>query len=161
MMRNSDLVLYFRKNFPANYLETSHKKYEIYLGIGGNIGDVFKRLDALINFFKFDLKISLEQTSPLLKNPPFGYLKQNDFINGIIKFKTDLPPSYLLWILNRYEKRFGRKRSFKDAPRTLDLDIIFIKKNNKNLVVKTKNLIVPHKNWSERDSVLIPLMYVK
>ncbi|MDX9744401.1 MAG: 2-amino-4-hydroxy-6-hydroxymethyldihydropteridine diphosphokinase [Arcobacteraceae bacterium] len=158
---NSDLTLYFKRDFPKVYSKKTDRKYEVYLGIGGNIGDMFQRFGILLKQFYNDGKIALQTTSPLLKNPPFGYLEQNDFLNGVIKFGTNIPPSYLLFILQRYEKRFGRKRSFKDAPRTLDLDIIFIKRNGKNMKIKMKNLEVPHKNWKERDSVVIPLMYIE
>jgi len=158
---NSNLTLYFKRDFPKVYTKKTDRKYEVYLGIGGNIGDMFQRFGILLKQFYNDRKIALQTTSPLLKNPPFGYLEQNDFLNGVIKFGTNVPPLYLLFILQRYEKRFGRKRSFKDAPRTLDLDIIFIKKNGKNMKIEMKNLEVPHKNWKERDSVVIPLMYIE
>ena len=55
--------------------------------------------------------------------------------------------------LLRLEKRFGRKRSFENAPRTLDLDIIFFD----NLVMNTQKLTLPHPAWYERESVTIPL----
>ena len=57
----------------------------------------------------------------------------------------------------RLEKRFARRRSFANAPRTLDLDIIFFDKR----VVKSEKLTIPHANWSERQSVLIPLAGLK
>jgi len=60
--------------------------------------------------------------------------------------------AFLTYLL-RLEKRFGRKRSFENAPRTLDLDIIFFD----NRIINTKTLQVPHPSWSERESVLIPL----
>ena len=55
--------------------------------------------------------------------------------------------------MKRLEVRYGRKRSFQDAPRTLDIDIIFFE----NKKINTKNLIIPHKNWANRESVIIPL----
>jgi 2-amino-4-hydroxy-6-hydroxymethyldihydropteridine diphosphokinase len=55
--------------------------------------------------------------------------------------------------MQRYENRFKRTRSFKDAPRTLDIDIIFFA----NKKINTKQLTIPHKNWSQRESVVIPL----
>nr|WP_252971066.1 2-amino-4-hydroxy-6-hydroxymethyldihydropteridine diphosphokinase [Aliarcobacter cryaerophilus] len=96
-------------------------------------------------------------SSPLLKNPPFGFLQQSDFLNGIITLKTDLCAVDFLQAMQRYEKKFGRKRSFQDAPRTLDIDIIFF--DNKK--INRKNLIIPHKNWANRESVIIPLKYIK
>ncbi|XPV70670.1 MAG: 2-amino-4-hydroxy-6-hydroxymethyldihydropteridine diphosphokinase [Halarcobacter sp.] len=49
--------------------------------------------------------------------------------------------------------RYGRKRSFQDTPKTLDIDIIFFA----NKKIDTKKLIIPHKNWANRESVIIPL----
>jgi 2-amino-4-hydroxy-6-hydroxymethyldihydropteridine diphosphokinase len=67
--------------------------------------------------------------------------------------KTSFSPfellRYLLWI----EKKYGRKRSFKNAPRTLDLDIILYN----NVKINTKKLIIPHPHYKKRDSVLVPL----
>ena len=59
--------------------------------------------------------------------------------------------------MKRLEVRYGRKRSFQDAPRTLDIDIIFFDDKK----INTKNLIIPHKNWANRESVIIPLKHMK
>jgi 2-amino-4-hydroxy-6-hydroxymethyldihydropteridine diphosphokinase len=64
--------------------------------------------------------------------------------------KARLFLDYLL----RVEKKFARKRSFANAPRTLDLDIIFFD----NIVINTPKLQIPHKSWFKRNSVVIPLM---
>ena len=59
--------------------------------------------------------------------------------------------------MKRLEVRYGRKRSFQDAPRTLDIDIIFFDDKK----INTENLIIPHKNWASRESVIIPLKRMK
>lgn len=55
------------------------------------------------------------------------------------------------------ERIFGRlrKREFKNAPRTLDIDILFFN----DTFIRSKKLNIPHLHWSKRDSVLIPLLY--
>lgn len=65
-----------------------------------------------------------------------------------------MQPKIFLDYLMRVEKKFARKRSFANAPRTLDLDIIFFDER----VVNTPKLQIPHANWFKRESVLIPLM---
>lgn len=155
------LTLYKSSNFPYKNHHISSKTYTVTLGIGGNIGDVKKRFNQLFLILQKDSRIQLLQTTPILKNPPFGYLEQQDFLNTIIVIKTNLSPQQLLKQMQRYEDRLGRRRSFKDAPRTLDIDIIFIKKNNSSLKIKTKNLIVPHPFWKQRESVTIPLSYIE
>ena len=152
-----NLTLFYTSNYPKKFNSTSNKKYSVTIGIGGNIGNTKKIFDKLILCLKKDSRFTLLMTSPLLKNPPFGFLEQSDFLNGIIALKTNLAPNEFLKNMQRLEKRFGRKRSFQDAPRTLDIDIIFF--NNKK--INTKDLIVPHKDWANRESVIIPLIEMK
>ena len=152
-----NLTLFYTSNYPKKFNSTSNKKYSVTIGIGGNIGNTKRIFDKLILCLKKDSRFILLMTSPLLQNPPFGFLEQSDFLNGIIALKTNLAPNEFLKNMQRLEKRFGRKRSFQDAPRTLDIDIIFF--NNKK--INTKDLIVPHKDWANRESVIIPLIEMK
>jgi len=157
---SKELNLYFTNNFPYKSEKISNKKYTIAMGIGGNIGNTKQIFDKLLIALKSDSRFSIVQTSPLLKNPPFGFLKQNYFLNALIVFKTNLSPLRVLDAMQRYENRYKRKRSFQDAPRTLDNDIIFIKKNSFNIKLNTKRLVVPHHGYKQRDSVMIPLKYI-
>ena len=127
------------------------------LGIGGNIGDVVRRFEHLICYLKRSSFISVIETAPILKNPPFGYREQGDFYNSLLLIETHLSPKALLRYVLRVEKVFGRKRLFKDGPRTLDIDILFYE----NVKMDTKNLILPHPEWMKRNSVLIPLLHMK
>ena len=151
------LTLFYTSNFPKRFNCNSAKKYAVTIGIGGNIGNTKKIFDKLILCLKKDARFTLLMTSPLLRNPPFGFLQQSDFLNGIITLQTNLCPNAFLKAMQRYEIKFGRKRSFQDAPRTLDIDIIFF--DNKK--INTQNLVIPHKNWANRESVIIPLKYMK
>ncbi|RXJ86000.1 2-amino-4-hydroxy-6-hydroxymethyldihydropteridine diphosphokinase [Arcobacter sp. CECT 8985] len=151
------LTLFFTSNFPYTSKINSNKKYLVTIGIGGNIGNVKSRFDKLFLYLKEDLRFDILMTSPLLLNPPFGFLNQNDFLNGIIVIKSNLSPNDFLKNMQRLENRLGRKRSFQDAPRTLDIDIIFF--DNKK--INTQKLIIPHKDWANRESVIIPLKYIK
>ena len=151
------LTLFYSSNFPKKFNLISKKKYSVTIGIGGNIGNTKKLFDKLILCLKKDARFTLLMTSPLLKNPPFGFLEQSDFLNGIISLKTNLSPKAFLKAMQRYENKFGRKRSFQDAPRTLDIDVIFF--DNKK--INTPDLIIPHKNWANRESVIIPLKRMK
>ncbi len=141
-------------HFKTTYREKSSHRYRVTVGVGGNVGDVKRRFEHLFNYLKKDKRVELLQTSLILKNPPFGFIEQDDFFNSIIVLKTSMQPMPFLKYLMRLEKKFARKRSFANAPRTLDLDIIFFD----NRVVKMPNLHIPHPQWSQRESVLIPLM---
>ena len=157
---NDDLILYFDNLFPYKNIinkntEYSTKYNSVTIGIGGNIGDVKKRFKQLFKMLQSDSRFILKSTSAVLKNPPFGYLDQDNFYNAIIILQTKLSPIESLNAFQRYEDRFKRRRSFKDAPRTLDIDIIFYNDIKRD----TKRLIVPHQGYKKRESVLIPLHY--
>lgn len=154
---SESLILFKTSNFPYINKKRSNKKHLVTIGIGGNVGDVKKTFDKLFLCLNANTKFDIIMTSPLLQNPPFGYLEQSDFLNGIITLKTNLAPNEFLKIMQRLEIRYGRKRSFQDAPRTLDIDIIFF--DNKK--INTEQLIIPHKDWANRESVIIPLKYMK
>jgi len=150
---NDKLSIFHGLHFPFVSRTKSSYRYESIIGIGGNVGDVKRCFEHLFFYFKRDVFVDIQKTSLILKNPPFGYTKQADFFNSIMVLKTSLQPKEFLKHLMMVEKRFGRKRSFANAPRSLDLDIIFFD----NRVINTKTLTVPHKSWSKRQSVVIPL----
>ena len=150
---NNRLSVFRGSHFPYNQRGTVKFRYSVTVGIGGNIADVKRRFEHLFFVIQKQKRVQLVKTSLILKNPPFGYLNQDDFFNSIMIIRTNMQAQAFLTYLLRLEKRFGRKRSFENAPRTLDLDIIFF--DNKTL--NTKTLQVPHPSWSERESVLIPL----
>ena len=141
-------------HFPYKIKKYTSKRYTTTIGIGGNLGDVKRRFEHLFNFFKRDKRVEIQQTSLILKNPPFGFTEQDDFFNSIMILSVDMQPKAFLAYLMRVEKKFARTRSFANAPRTLDLDIIFFD----NRSIKTSKLTVPHIDWASRESVLIPLM---
>lgn len=150
---SKDLKLFYSPQFPAYFMKNSSKKRAVTIGVGGNVGDVLKRFEKLINIINRDKRVDLIATSAILRNPPFGILEQNVFYNTIIIIKTDMNPKEILRYLLHLEKKFGRIRELKNGPRTLDLDIIFIDE----LVISNRDLQVPHPHWNQRDSVLIPL----
>jgi len=151
------LRLHYIKYFPYKSERISKKTHTLTLGVGGNVGNVLKRFQQLYIYLKKSNSFDIVETSPILENPPFGYIKQPDFYNCIIVVKTNLLAHQALKVLLRIEKKFKRKREFKDSPRTLDLDIIFFDK----IFYFKKYLIIPHKDYHERESVLIPLSFIK
>jgi len=154
---DSNNSLIFQKNYPYLSKKESTKPFQALLGVGGNIGDVPRRFNHLFIALKRSAFVEIVETSPILKNPPFGYFEQDDFHNALIIVKTCLRPKALLRYILRIEKKFGRKRSFPDAPRTLDIDMIFYE----DVIMQSKELTVPHPYWASRTSVIIPLTYLK
>ncbi|PAF41933.1 2-amino-4-hydroxy-6-hydroxymethyldihydropteridine diphosphokinase [Helicobacter sp. 11S02596-1] len=134
---------------PAGFANT------LTLGIGGNIGDCKKRFEHLWRWLQSNKNISSLRSSPIYRNPAFGYTHQDDFYNATITLATRFSIVQLFGLIFYLERRFGRpkKREFKNSPRTLDIDIIFFN----DLILKRPYLKIPHPNWSQRESVLIPL----
>jgi len=150
---NDRLTIIKSPRFAYSVTREFKHRYEATIGIGGNMGDVKRRFEHLFIELQREKRVELMKTSLILKNPPFGYTEQDDFLNSIIILRTSLTPHKLLDYLLRLEKKFGRKRSFANAPRTLDLDMIFFD----NRVINTPTLTIPHPFWSSRESVVIPL----
>jgi len=152
---NENHTLIFTPHFPCS--PNNRSGHRALLGIGGNIGDVVRRFEQLLVYFNRSSFVHVIETAPILKNPPFGYVEQNDFYNSLLLVETQLTPKALLRYVLRVEKLFGRQRSFKDAPRTLDIDIIFYE----NVKMETKALTLPHHGWKQRASVLVPLSHMR
>ena len=147
------------KNLDFPFFNSKKCKNHIALiGVGGNIGDSKRRFKRLLELLKREKKVKVIATSIIFKNPPFGFLEQDFFYNTLFLLETKLTPKELLRYLQNIEKRFRRNRLFKNAPRTLDLDIIFY---DKRVCKKSQKLLIPHPYWQERESVLIPLKFLK
>ena len=153
---SNNLTLYYKTFYPYSTKTCSDKNHLVVLGVGGNKGNMFLTLKKLFLYFKQDRRVDLIKTAPILKNPPFGYTKQKYFLNTIIVLKTNLSPNEMLKYVLSTEKYFGRKRSFKNAPRILDLDIIMYD----DLIIHTKKLQIPHPHFTKRESVIIPLSLI-
>lgn len=128
-------------------------KNSVILGVGGNIGDVKKRFNRLHFTLSRDTRFHVVENSALLINEAFGFKEQADFTNAVMLVQTSLAARQILKITANLEKRFGRVRSFKNAPRTLDIDILYFSGRNRN----DARLILPHPGAQSRASVILPL----
>ncbi len=91
--------------------------------------------------------------SPVYRTPPWGYADQAPFLNAVVRAQSTLEPLALLDALQHIERQQGRVRSFANAPRTLDLDLL----DYDGLVLESPRLILPHPRLHERAFVLVPL----
>ncbi len=154
---SKSLITFRGEHFEYKSQKKSSHRYRATVGIGGNVGNVLRRFNHLFMSLKRDKRVEILETSLILKNPPFGFVDQDDFFNSIIVLQVSMQPTVFLDYLMRLEKKFARQRSFANAPRTLDLDIIFFD----NRVIHTSKLQIPHASWSMRESVVIPLSGLK
>ncbi|ASM36465.1 2-amino-4-hydroxy-6-hydroxymethyldihydropteridine diphosphokinase [Campylobacter sputorum] len=147
-----DAIKFIKSDFFPFYRKIKNYKYSIILGLGGNVGKVKQRFDKIFQILSKDRRFYIAQSSPIVLNKAFGFTKQDDFLNAVLFLQTNLHPKEVLKIMLNLELKFKRKRPFKNAPRTIDLDILYT-----NIKIKSKRLIVPHPGVNERISVILPL----
>ena len=127
-----------------------------FLGIGSNLGDRKKNIRLAIAKIKILKDTKILKVSNVISSKPLGGPCQRDFLNGAIKIQTKLSPLKLLGALKTIEKELGRKKTVKNGPRTIDLDILLYG----NKIINRSNLIVPHPRMFEREFVIKPLLEI-
>ena len=137
---------------------TNHPAVTAFIGMGGNLGQarttVLAAMDALAQLPQTQLIAS----SPLYGSAPLGENADGpNYVNAVAQLRTTLSADALLRELHRIEGAFGRARSYKNAPRTLDLDILLYG----DTVCHTDTLTLPHPRMHERAFVLYPLFDLK
>ena len=128
------------------------KEHIVYLALGTNLGDRLANLKQAIASLTPQMEVKAK--SSVYETPPWGYEDQPKFLNQVVKVKTYLEPEALLKHLKRLEVALGRKESFQNGPRLIDIDILFFD----DTVVNTSSLVIPHPRLHERAFVLLPLM---
>ena len=127
-----------------------------YVGIGANLDDPAARVrDALASLASLP-HTRLVKRSSLYRTEPQGYRPQPDFVNAVAQLDTGLAAAALLAELQRIEAGAGRRRSFANAPRTLDLDLLLYGSER----IDEPGLVVPHPRMHERAFVLVPLLEI-
>ena len=127
--------------------------YSALIALGSNLSEPVTQIQRAISCLSQQANIRLQAASALYRTAPVGYTDQPDFINAAVHIETSLAPMVLLRVLNQIEAEFGRERSFQNAPRTLDLDLI----DYAGQQWQTERLVLPHPRAHERGFVLIPL----
>jgi 2-amino-4-hydroxy-6-hydroxymethyldihydropteridine diphosphokinase len=127
-----------------------------FVGLGANLGEPRGQLEQA--FIELDAipHTRIVRTSSLYRTEPVGYAAQPPFVNAVAQLETALPAERLLEELQAIEARHGRERSFRNAPRTLDLDLLLFGE----AVIHTPSLEVPHPRMHERAFVLVPLLEI-
>ena len=123
-----------------------------YLSAGSNLGDRKSNLEWALESLTAS-GISLPSVSSFFETEPVDFQDQPWFLNIAIRAETDLSPVDLLQRCLDIERRRGRIRSFRGAPRSLDIDILLFDRD----VLAQPGLIIPHPRMSKRRFVLGPL----
>ncbi|WP_416190711.1 2-amino-4-hydroxy-6-hydroxymethyldihydropteridine diphosphokinase [Neisseria sp. CCUG12390] len=123
------------------------------IALGSNLQNPVEQVKSALAAIDAHPQIKIEQISSLYITVPVGYDDQPDFVNAVCAVSTTLEGKDLLAALNRIEADFGRERTFRNAPRTLDLDIIDYDHQSSG----NPHLTLPHPRAHERSFVMKPL----
>jgi 2-amino-4-hydroxy-6-hydroxymethyldihydropteridine diphosphokinase len=124
----------------------------IYLSLGSNIGN---RLAHLQNALK-ELEaanVQILRVSQIYETEPYGYRAQAWFLNLVAEVETTQLPQQLLHTIHRIERKLKRRRTIRNGPRTIDIDIVFYR----NAIMNIADLQIPHPRYKDRAFVLAPL----
>lgn len=128
------------------------KEHIVYLALGSNLGNRLSNLKEATAALPPQMEVKAK--SAVYETPPWGYEDQPKFLNQVLKATTYLDPEPLLKHLKRLEVTLGRKETFQNGPRLIDMDILFYD----DLILNTRLLVIPHPRLQERGFVLLPLM---
>ena len=123
----------------------------VYLGLGSNMGDRRANLDKALDLLS--QRVEVLEVSPTYDTEALGDADQPRFLNLVCKLRTRLAPLGLLTLAKGIESKLGRRPSGRNAPRPIDIDILFFG----DLVTETPKLVIPHPRLAERAFVLVPL----
>ena len=124
---------------------------KIILSLGSNIGDKKSNLETAINEInKFS---TIKKVSSIYQSDPILLKDQENFFNLVLEIEYKKSAIELLETTKDVERRMGRKKTVKYGPRIIDIDIVFFN----NQIINSKDLVIPHYDWSNRVFVVKPL----
>ena len=123
-----------------------------FIGLGANLGNGPAALRSALAALHARADTAVVQTSSVYRSAPVDAVGP-DYVNAVAQLRTALAPQALLEVLLELEHRAGRQRPYRNAPRTLDLDVLLYGDEQLN----TPTLTVPHPRMGERAFVLLPL----
>ncbi|GBG01046.1 2-amino-4-hydroxy-6-hydroxymethyldihydropteridine pyrophosphokinase [Azospira sp. I13] len=126
--------------------------HRAFIALGANLEDPAAQLRAALAALGAEPGIARVRPSSLYRTAPIG-ADGPDYVNAVAEVLTNLSPHALLQSLFAVEARFGRSRSYRNAPRTLDLDLLL----HGETVLASPDLTLPHPRLHLRAFVLVPL----
>jgi 2-amino-4-hydroxy-6-hydroxymethyldihydropteridine diphosphokinase len=127
-----------------------------FIGLGSNLEDPSSQLQHAFAELDGLPQTRLAARSSLYRSAPLGYPDQPEFVNAVAEIATALTPQALLQALLQIEHRHGRERTFRNAPRTLDLDVLLYDDTQ----LHEHGLTLPHPQMHLRAFVLQPLLEI-
>lgn len=126
---------------------------QAFVALGSNLDSPASHIKSALAALNSIANTQLVRSSSLYRTAPVGYVDQPDFINAVAELQTSLQPLELLQALMEIEAHFGRVRTFRNAPRVLDLDLLVYEGEQSC----TDELTIPHPRMHERAFVMVPL----
>lgn len=124
----------------------------IYLLLGSNLGNSRVQISkAIVRIEKHIGKV--HRKSDFYYTAAWGNTEQPDFLNQVIIVESSLVPLETMRTILKIEETMGRRRTVKNAPRNIDIDILFFNKK----IVAQPQLTIPHPEIQNRRFVLVPL----
>lgn len=130
--------------------------HTVFLGIGSNLGNRRRNIKLAIEKLSRLKNTKVIGVSRITNSKPAGGPAQPDFLNGAVKIKTRLPAARLLRELKNIEKDLGRRKTVRNGPRPIDLDILLYA----DKIIERQGLMVPHPKMFEREFVIKPLLEI-
>lgn len=123
------------------------------LGLGTNLGDRLENLRLAVAALGALPHTCVEAVSSVYETEPVGYADQPAFLNAAAVVETGLSPRALLGACLGIEAAMGRRRTFRNAPRILDIDVLLVE----GVEMAEEELTLPHPRMAQRGFVLVPL----
>ncbi|MBU1746458.1 MAG: 2-amino-4-hydroxy-6-hydroxymethyldihydropteridine diphosphokinase [Chloroflexi bacterium] len=129
-----------------------------YVGLGSNLGNRAAALARAIARLDAHDRITVQRVSPVYETKAVADEPQPDYLNLVAAVETDLEPTQLLGVMQVIEDELGRVRPYRNAPRTIDLDLLVCATAvAPGAIMATSELTLPHPRMLERQFVLQPL----
>ena len=125
---------------------------KIYLLLGSNMGNSRRQLSTATRHIKKEIG-EVTRFSSLYVTAAWGNTAQPDFLNQVIVVETKINATTTIKRILSVEEKMGRVRTIKNAPRIIDIDILFFNHD----IISLPNLTVPHPEIPNRRFVLIPM----
>ncbi len=128
------------------------RKHILFLCLGSNLGDRKVSLIHAEHLIAKSIGKVLDKSS-IYETAPWGHADQPYFLNRILKVEVSIQPIEVMKNVLKIEETMGRKRTFRNASRIIDIDIIFFGE----MILQSPALTIPHPEMQNRRFVLVPL----
>ena len=133
-----------------------HEAERIFLGLGSNLGDRTRNVEAAVEGIRALPQTAVVQVSTFHETEPWGITEQPEFVNAVAEITSGLEPRALLLAVKQLERELGRTETYRWGPRVIDIDLLLYGSRK----VNEPGLTVPHPQLLNRPFVWEPLQEI-